>query len=214
MSILLNFQWGFRCLSCEKRTKVLAGFLCLWIWTWSQAYPIETLAHFRVTHIARSINELGWQLWRGRFKSLFVWWSTGIWIGHALIFCLQNMWSYHRAAQLKHRQQCLVKEERSCKLYWGPLAEWGEMCGTSTLAQALYFSYFYYFCKEYIEQCTQNLYIYILKSMYFSDCKNLRFLFACITKDKSPGDSKHQYHERGGQRCTSPMYPTQKQKLL
>lgn len=110
--IRLNFQWGFQCLPCEKRTKVSAGFLCLWIWTWSQAYPIETLAHFRVTCIARSINGLGWQLWRGRFKSLFIWWSTRIWIADALIFCLQNMWLYHRVAQLKHRQQCLVKEER------------------------------------------------------------------------------------------------------
>lgn len=110
--ILLNFQWGFQCLPCKKRTKVSAVFLCLWIWTRSLAYPMGTLAHFRVTCIAPSIYEVGWQLWRDRFKSLFVWWSTRIWIADALIFCLQNMRSYHGVAQLKHRRQCLLKEER------------------------------------------------------------------------------------------------------
>lgn len=58
------FPEGFQFLPCEKRTKGLSWTFCLSIGTWSQAYPTETLAHFRVTCVVQSVNELGRQLWR------------------------------------------------------------------------------------------------------------------------------------------------------
>lgn len=107
-----EFPVGFPVLATWEKNKglscisLLSGFELI-----SQAYPRETLAHVRAAPIAGSVHELGQQPWWGRFKALFIWWSTRVWITDSLIFCLQNVWLYHRVAQLNCSQKCLAKEK-------------------------------------------------------------------------------------------------------
>lgn len=146
VSYPFEFQWSFQYCYPRKYQRFQLHFFVSEFELVSQAYPREPLAHIRAAPIAGSVHELGWQPWWGRFKALLIWWSTRIWRADALIFCLHNVWLYHRVAQRKGSQKCLAKEKRKTLLVaWSPLAELRETCG---FAFQLCISDHYFYCSS------------------------------------------------------------------